>query len=248
MLLGASPDVRSQIECAPELAPRRDGSPIAAVALPSGDVDAWAGLLSLREWTPLVLFATPVVREDVAGDNGVLRTLERFVGQSRWIDLAAGVRVRAVGDLTLEAVPLAGKPPLHRAPFRAPDPLDNVGFVVRDERCGTSLAWFPSVGAPSPALERALREVDALFFDGTFYRDDELIAAGRGDRSARAMGHWPVDGADGSAHFLTTLPARDKWLVHVNNTNPLLDDEGPEREWLRGLGIDVAWDGLVWER
>jgi pyrroloquinoline quinone biosynthesis protein B len=248
LLLGASPDVGRQIDSAPELAPRRDGSPIAAVALPNGDVDAWAGLLSLREWTPLRIFATPVVREDVAGDNGALGTLARFVGHSRWIDLAAGVRVRAVGDLSIEAIPLAGKPPLHRMELRAADPLDNVGFVVRDERRGTSLAWLPSVAGPSPALERALREVDVLFFDGTFYRDDELIAAGRGDRRARAMGHWPVDGEDGSAAFLASLPARDKWFVHVNNTNPLLVDDGPERAWLRTIGLDVAWDGLVWER
>lgn len=248
LLLGASPDVRSQIDDTPELAPRRDGSPIAGVALPNGDVDAWAGLLSLREWTPLRIFATPVVRADVAGDNGVLRTLERFPGHSQWIELAAGARVEAVGELSIEAVPLAGKPPLHRMGVRAADPLDNVGLVVRDERRGRSLAWFPSVAGPSPALEQALREVDVLFFDGTFCREDELAAAGRGSSGARAMGHWPVDGADGSAAFLATLPVRDKWLVHVNNTNPLLADDGPERAWLRGLGIDVAWDGLVWER
>jgi pyrroloquinoline quinone biosynthesis protein B len=248
LLVGASPDVRSQLGAAPELAPRREGSPIAAVALPNGDVDAWAGLLSLREWTPLEVFATSVVRADVAGDNGALRTLERFPGQSRWIDLVPGARVAAVGELSIEAVPVAGQPPLHQRGWRSADQLDNVGFVIRDERRKSALGWFPSVAAPSHALVRALAEVDALFFDGTFLHDDELLRAGRGSAGAREIGHWPVGGEDGSAAFVAAQPARDKWLVHVNNTNPLLVEDGPERAWLRSLGIDVAEDGLTWER
>lgn len=243
LLLGASPDVRLQIERTRELWPAAAGSPIAAVALPNGDVDAWAGLLSLREWAPLSIFATPIVRRDVADDNGVLATLSRFDGHTRWIDLQPGARVPVGGALTLEAVPAPGKPPLHRR--RAPDALDNVGFVVRDERRRVSLAWFPSVAAPSPAVERALVECDAVFFDGTFYRDDELQRIGRGAATARQMGHWPV--AE-SVDFVAALPTRDKWLVHVNNTNPLLVDDGPERRELRARGVDVAHDGLGWQR
>jgi pyrroloquinoline quinone biosynthesis protein B len=246
VLLGASPDVRVQLERTRELWPGADGrSPIAAVALPNGDVDAWAGLLSLREWTPLTLLATPPVRADVVDDNGVMATLRRFSDHSRWIDLAPDARVSVAG-LTIEGVPAPGKPPLHRT--REATPLDNVGFVVRDERRGRSVAWFPSVAGPTPAVERALREADAIFFDGTFFRDDELVRTGRSAARARQMGHWPVGGDDGSAAMLATLPTADKWLVHVNNTNPLVVDDSPERAWLRERGIDVAHDGLGWER
>jgi pyrroloquinoline quinone biosynthesis protein B len=246
ILVGASPDVRVQIERTRELWPASDGrSPIAAVALPNGDVDAWAGLLSLREWAPLTLLATPPVRADIVDDNGVLATLRRFDDHSRWIDLAPGARV-AVAGLTVEAVPAPGKPPLHRA--RAATALDNVGFVIRDETRGRSVAWFPSVAGPAPAVERALREADAVFFDGTFFRDDELVSTGRSAARARQMGHWPVGGDDGSASMLATLTTTDKWLVHVNNTNPLLADDSAERGWLRARGIDVAYDGLGWER
>lgn len=236
LILGASPDVRAQLAAAPSLwpsPPRR--SPLAAVAIGNGDLDAWLGLLSLREWTPLTILTTATVRRDIVDGNQAARTLDRFAGQSRWIDLEARAPV-PVDGLTIEAVPVAGKPPLHAR--RAPDALDNVGFVVRDER--SSVAWFPSVAAPSPELERALVEADAIFFDGTFYRDDELAAAGVGEASARALAHWPV--AD-SAAFLAAMPARTKLLVHVNNTNPLLVDDGRERAELRALGIEVARDG-----
>jgi pyrroloquinoline quinone biosynthesis protein B len=246
ILLGVSPDVRVQIGRAPELWPRaRRESPIVAVALPNGDLDAWVGLYSLRENTPLVIHASEVVRRDLVEENGALRTLERYPGHSRWEPLRPGVRVPIAGTLTLEAVPAPGKPPLHMMLRRPRDPLDNVGFVVRDEAAGRSLAWFPSVAAPSLQVEAALRECDALFFDGTFYRADELARTGTGSAFARDMGHWPVGGEGGSAHFLARLPAARKWLVHVNNTNPLILDDSRERSELRALGIEVAEDGLT---
>jgi pyrroloquinoline quinone biosynthesis protein B len=249
LLLGASPDVHLQIARTPALWPRAGrGSPIAGVALPNGDLDAWLGLLSLREWAPLALFATPVVRRDLVDENALWRTLERYPGQTRFTELAPGTRVAAVAGLTIEAVAAPGKPPLHMMGRRAADPLDNVGLIVRDEARGATLAWFPSVAAPTPAIERALREADVVFFDGTFFCDDELAAAGVGTGLARDMGHWPVGGDDGSAAFVARSPAAHKWLVHVNNTNPLLVDDSAERRALEALGIGVAHDGLEWTR
>ena len=245
LLLGASPDIATQIARTPELWPSGGSrhSPIAAVAIPNGDVDAWAGLLSLRESTPLELLATPMVQRELVAENAVLRTLDRFAGHTRWTALAAGHAVTVAG-LEVEPVAVAGKPPLHMMGRRPPSDEDNVGFLVRHG--GATLGWFPSVAAPSPALERALAGCDVLFFDGTFYRDDELIEAGLGRARARDMGHWPVGGAEGSGAFLATMPARAKWLVHVNNTNPLLDDESIERAALRAAGLDVARDGQEW--
>jgi pyrroloquinoline quinone biosynthesis protein B len=229
LLLGASPDVRVQVAATPALWPRKmRHSPIAGAALPNGDLDAWVGLLTLREWTPLLVFATEPVRRDLDA-NPVLRTLERFPGQSVYLDLVEGERLPAAEGLSLEAVPVPGKVPVHMVGHRSPHPLDNVGFVVRDEKRGKSAAWFPSVARPTPALERALAEVDAVFFDGTFFGDNELA-----EMSARELGHWPV--AE-SAPWLARLPARHKWLVHVNNTNPLLADPTL-------AAVPVAYDGL----
>jgi pyrroloquinoline quinone biosynthesis protein B len=225
ILLGASPDVRVQIERTPALWPKKGRrSPILAAAIPNGDVDAWLGLLSLREWAPLEILATEPVVEDLLA-NPVLRTLER--GPVRW------VRQIDAGGLTVQAVAAPGKPPLHAR--RAAHPLDNVGFVVRDDH--SALAWFPSVAAHTLEVERALVECDAVFFDGTFYSDDELQRWLPEAPPARAMGHWPV--AE-SATFLSQLPARHKWLVHVNNTNPLLADDSLL------CGVRVAHDGLEW--
>jgi pyrroloquinoline quinone biosynthesis protein B len=242
LLLGASPDVRHQIESASPLRPRSlRQSPIADVALVNGDVDTWAGLLSLREWSPLNLFATEVVRADLLA-NPVMRTLERFAEHSRWCSLLPGAPVTVAEGLTLEAIPVLGKPPLH-ATGRVPSSLDNVGFIVR-EGSKASLGWFPAVAGPSIDLRRAVQGLDVLFFDGTFFRDDELLVEKVGTVCARQMGHWPVGGSEGSAFFLRDLPVREKWLVHINNTNPLLRDDSIERAELQRFGIEVAYDLL----
>jgi pyrroloquinoline quinone biosynthesis protein B len=204
VLLGVSPDVRTQLQATPALWPRAPRNPpIAGAAILNGDLDSWLGLLSLREWTPLAICATPIVKSDLLA-NPVMRTLERFAGHSRWLEFPA-----MIAGLTIEAIPVPGKVPLHLN--RAADPLDNVGFIVRDQR--KSIAWFPSVGGPTPALERALTEVDVIFFDGTFLHEDELP-------DARRMAHWPVSE---SRDWLAKFRARKFW-VHVNNTNPMLAD------------------------
>jgi pyrroloquinoline quinone biosynthesis protein B len=241
LLLGVSPDIRAQIADAPALWPRPPrSSPIVGAALPNGDLDAWLGLLSLREDSPLTIYATRRVQRDLVERNEVLRTLARFPGQTRWLDLDEAV---TIAGLELRAVPAPGKPPLHAQ--RPPDPLDNVGFLVRDGR--SQVAWFPSVACPSHDIEQALADSDVIFFDGTFFCDDELGAAGLGRRRASEMAHWPVGGADGSARFLARFSAREKWLVHVNNSNPLLCDGDPARRGLVQMGIDVACDGLELE-
>ena len=103
------------------------------------------------------------------------------------------------------------------------------------------------MAGPSDQVEQALAESDVIFFDGTFLRDDEMGVAGLGRRRARDMAHWPVGGVDGSARFLARFHAREKWLIHVNNSNPLLCDGDPARRSLVEMGIDVAPDGLELE-
>jgi pyrroloquinoline quinone biosynthesis protein B len=243
-LINLSPEVRGQIESFGALwpnAPRH--TPLAGLLLTNGDLDHCLGLLSLRESHPLTIYATASVRDGFTTGNVLYRTLQRFPGQASWRSLELGEE-QPLGDsgLHVTAVPTPGKLPLHLEGLRAPSREDNVGLMIRDGGSGKTLAYFSGVAGPSPDVERALGAADAIFFDGTFWSSEELIAAGLGTRRAEEMAHWPVGGSDGSLAYLSRFPAR-KLYIHVNNTNPMLRELGAERRRLTSAGVEVAADG-----
>jgi pyrroloquinoline quinone biosynthesis protein B len=246
-LLNVSPEIRAQIESFPPLTPRQPRhSPIAGLILTNGDLDHCLGLLSLRESHPLTVYATESVRAGFTGGNVLYRTLERFEGQVTWRALSVDPgRAQPLGDsgLTVTAIATPGKLPLHLEATCKPSAGDNIGLIIHDPRTGGRLAYFSGVAGPAPAIARALADADVLFFDGTFWSSDELIAAGLGTRRAEEMAHWPVGGAGGSAAFLAGQRGR-KLLIHVNNTNPILRETSAERRALDAAGIEVAVDGL----
>jgi len=253
-LINASPEIRGQIESFPGLWPRdKRQSPIAGILLTNGDLDHCLGLLSLRESHPLVIYATAAVRDGFIAGNVLYRTLERFQDQVTWRALALDDEQPLGGagsPLRVTAIAAPGKLPLHLEGARAPVPEDSVGFVIRDDRSGRRLAYFSGVAGPSPEVERAVAGADVVFFDGTFWSSDELIAAGLGTRRAEEMAHWPIGGAGGSLTFLAgaatgagAARAR-RLLIHVNNTNPILLEDSAERRALDAAGVEVAADGL----
>jgi pyrroloquinoline quinone biosynthesis protein B len=245
LLVNASPEIRAQIESFEGLWPRGDRhSPIAGLALTNGDLDHCLGLLSLRESHPLTVYATEAVRAGFTAGNVLYRTLERFAGQVTWqgLELEHEQPVAEAG-LAVTAVAAPGKLPLHLEGLRASSPQDNVGLVIRDVRSGRRLAYLSGVAGPSPEVERAVAGADVVFFDGTFWSSDELVAAGLGTRRAEDMAHWPLGGAAGSLGFLSRLSGR-RILIHVNNTNPILREDGPERRALAAAGVEVAADGM----
>jgi pyrroloquinoline quinone biosynthesis protein B len=250
-IINASPEIRAQIESFEGLWPRaKRHSPIAGILFSNGDLDHCLGLLSLRESHPLVAHATAAMRDGFRQGNVLYRTLERFQGQIDWRVLALGEE-QALGNeatrLRVTAVPIAGNLPLHLKGLRAAVAEDNVGYVIRDERTGGRLAYLSGVAAPSPELERACADADVIFFDGTFWTSDELIAAGLGTRRAEDMSHWPISGPGGSLQFLARQRARRKIFIHVNNTNPILRDGSPARAEVARSGVEVAEDGLELE-
>ena len=84
-----------------------------------------------------------------------------------------------------------------------------------------------------------------VLIDGTFWSDDEMVALKVSRKHARDLGHLPQSGAGGMLEWLERLPRdRRRILIHVNNTNPILDEDSPQRGELARRGIEVATDGL----
>ncbi|HTW38502.1 MAG TPA: pyrroloquinoline quinone biosynthesis protein PqqB [Steroidobacteraceae bacterium] len=255
-LLNASPEIRTHIESFPPLQPRAPRhTPIAGILLTNGDLDHCLGLLSLRESQPLTVYATEPVRRGFVEGNVLYGTLERFSGQVTWRPLRPGEPIELAAPqgpsgLLAEPIAVPGQPALHlRARSRAttPTPQDNIGFRLRDLRTGGTLAYFSGVGGPTRALEEALRTADGIFLDGTFWASDELIALGLSDRRAEDMAHWPIGGAEGSLRALAGAGRGRRIFIHVNNTNPILREDSPERAAVAAAGWEVAHDGLELE-
>jgi len=225
-LLNASPEIRSQIEAFAPLHPRAPRhSPIAGIALTNGDLDHTLGLLSLRESHPLTVYATDAVRRGFTEGNALYRTLERFPGQVTW---------KSFGGF-LEAIPAPGKRPVHLEKSGKAEDGDNIGLLIDGK-----LAYFPAAGAVTPPMIEAINRAECLFFDGTFWSNDELIAAGLGTKRAEDMAHLPVVR---SLEALSHFKGR-KILIHINNTNPLLDRTSRERRQAEAAGWEIARDGM----
>jgi pyrroloquinoline quinone biosynthesis protein B len=245
-LINASPEIRAQVESCSDLWPRAERhSPIAGILLTNGDLDHCLGLLSLRESHPLVIYATEAVRAGFTEGNVLYRTLERFPEQVTWRRLSLGQEQPLGGlgsELRVTAIPAPGKVALHLEGRRPPSSEDNVGFVIR-EGTRSRIAYFSGIAGPSPEVEQALDDADVVFFDGTFWSSDELIAAGLGTRSAEEMAHWPIGGPKGSLQLLSR-PGRRAIYIHINNTNPILHEDSKERRAVTDAGIQIAFDGL----
>jgi pyrroloquinoline quinone biosynthesis protein B len=249
-LVNASPDIHRQIQESPVLWPREGrATPIHGVVLTNGDLDHTLGLFSLRESTPLSLYATDAVRRGLVEGNTIFRTLQRFPGQSVWRRLAleAPAELLGPGDrptgVTVTAVALPGKVPKHLEGLSASSPEDNVGLWIRDTRSGKLLVVATAAGAAGDYIAR-IEGADALLFDGTFWASDELPRLGLGTARAEDMAHLPIGGERGSLAALSGVRAGRKVLTHVNNTNPILVEGSPERRAVEAAGWEVAADGL----
>jgi pyrroloquinoline quinone biosynthesis protein B len=248
-LINASPEIRQQIEAFPGLHPRalRD-SPIAGIILTNGDLDHCLGLLSLRESQPLVVYATERVRRGFCEHNRLYRTLERFERQVTWHTLELGAERPLLlegrdSGLSVKTLPVPGKSPLHLAELGA-EPGDNVGLRITEGQNRAVLAYLPAVAGLSSQVTDALAGASAVFFDGTFWSNDELTGKGVGTRDAADMSHWPLGGERGSLQFLRESTAKRRVFIHINNTNPILRDDSPERAEVTNAGMEVAFDGM----
>ena len=242
-LLNAAPDLRAQLAATPALHPlgALRASPVAAVVLTGAEVDQTAGLLNLRERQPFMLAATADTL-GILGTNSMFDVLAPDVVTRRAIEI--GQPFVLPGGLTAELFVVPGKVPLYLergTPQIAAETGANVGIEISAD--GARLCFVPGAAAVPDALRARLERADVVLFDGTLFADDEMIAAGTGEKTGRRMGHMPIDGADGSLRALDGLGKR-RIYIHINNTNPILIDGSPQRRAVEAAGWEVAADGL----
>jgi pyrroloquinoline quinone biosynthesis protein B len=251
VLFNASPDILEQIRSHPDLQPGRAvrDTAIAGVVLMDGQVDHATGLFMLRErGSRLPLWCTDAVEEDLTQGNPVLRVLSHFCGVDRHriaLD-AAPFTVPGVPGLAFKAMPLSSKAAPYSPHRDNPVPGDNLGITIVDTRRGTSVFYAPGLGAITPPVFDAMASADAVMVDGTFWTDDEMKSLGLSQKSARDIGHLPQSGEGGMIEWMDKLPPRTRrLLIHVNNTNPILDEDSPQRAQLTRHAIAVCEDGLA---
>ena len=242
ILVNASPDLRQQIIATPALQPRGlRVSPIAAVVLTGGEVDQTAGLLTLRERGPFGLYGTEGTLSTIAA-NSIFNVLAADVVPRHAI--SPGSSFILPGGLEAELFLVPGKAPLYLegdSPELEAETEANVGIELRAE--GARLVFIPGAAKLTPAIAARLRDADAVLFDGTLFSDNELITAGTRGKTGRRMGHMPVGGPDGTLAALAGL-ARRRILIHINNTNPILIEDSPQRRAVEAAGFEVAEDGM----
>lgn len=253
LLLNASPDLREQIAANPVLHPNGSGrdSPICAVLLTGAEIDAVAGLLHLRESQPLRIHASARALTSIAA-NPMFRALDPAYVAQREIPLGEAETIRnfkgePIG-LAVEAYAVPGKVALYAEAEDASEfgsvPGDTLGVAVRDTANGACFHFVPACAGLSPELTDRLSGASLVFFDGTLWTDDEMIRLGLGRKTGRRMGHLSVSGEDGAVAGLARVGIQRKVFVHVNNTNPILIADSPERQIVEQAGWEVAEDGM----
>lgn len=247
-LLNASPDLHVQIDATPELWPRNGHrhSPIRDLVLTGAEVDQVLGLLLLREFHKFRVHATASVRRILTEDNSLFGVLARFDGQVTWNDLPLD-QPSAAGGARLELLPSSSSFPGFVSKSRSAElnPAEaSIGLLISPIVGGGRLAFLPGASEVSDALLERLESCDYILFDGTFWSDEEPTRIPGITRSARKMGHMPISGTGGSIERLAKVRHPRKIFIHINNTNPILDEESPERKMVNESGWEVAWDGM----
>ena len=249
VLFNASPDVLQQIRNFPALQPARAlrDTAIAAIVLIDAQIDHTTGLYMLREHrTPWPVWCTPGVREDLSVGNPVFGVLAHYAGIDwRALPLNDRFSIDGAPGLAFEALSLTSNAPPYSPHRDKPQPGDNIGVTLVDTASGKRIFYAPGLGEMEPHVWVAMQRADCVLIDGTLWTDDEMIRLGASSKTSRAMGHLPQSGPGGMLEWLDRLPrATRKVLIHINNTNPILDEDSPQRAELSARGIEVAFDGM----
>ena len=253
-LFNASPDLRQQINSTPRLHPRTGirHSPIAGVVLTNADVDHVAGLLTLRESQPLVVYATRRVHA-VLRENSIFNVLNPAFVERAELTLDEELELRSLdgtaSGIVIEPFAVPGKVALYlEDPAAGPNlgtaEEDTIALEVGRRGSGARFFYIPSCAQMTPGLPARLQGAPLVLFDGTLWRDDEMIATGAGEKTGKRMGHMSMSGAEGSIAAFQGIDMGRKVFVHINNTNLVLLDDSPEQAAAKAAGWEIAYDGM----
>jgi len=249
VLFNASPDVLQQVRAFPALQPARmlRDTAIRAIVLIDAQIDHTTGLLMLREHhAPHQVWCTAAVREDLSAGNPLFGVLGHYCGIDwREVPLVEDFSIPGLPGIGFEAMPLISNAPPYSPHRDRPRAGDNMGVTLIDTKSGRRLFYAPGLGEMAPRVWAAMQAADCVLVDGTLWTDDEMIGLGASKKTSRSMGHLPQSGPGGMIEWLDRLPASTrKVLIHINNTNPILDEDSAERAKLTAHGIEVAYDGM----
>ena len=254
VVINASPDILGQIRATPALQPGRSirDTGIAAVMLMDAQIDHVTGLLMLREGKkPLPLYCTSSVWDDLSNGLPLAKVLSHYCGVT-WHPLELTDRDGGIPALTIPGIegisftplPINSKAPPYSPHRNSPQPGDNVGIMIEDTARGKKVFYAPGLGEIEPHVDAAMRAADCVMVDGSFWTDDEMIRMGLSQKMAADMGHLPQSGPGGMIEVLNGIGPRRKILIHINNSNPILDEDSPEASELKRHEIEVAYDGM----
>jgi pyrroloquinoline quinone biosynthesis protein B len=248
VLFNASPDIRTQLGSFSVLQPGRrlrDTAIVAAILMDS-QIDHTTGLLMLREGEPLAVYCTQRVGQDLTSGFPLFNVLQHYCGVRHHTVPIDGESFAVPGaeGLRFMAVPLSSKAPPYSPHRDNPQPGDNIGVRMEDPGTGRKLFYAPGLGKMEAHLRPFFEEADCLLVDGTFWREDEMVRAGLGKKLASEMGHLPLSGPGGMIEQLRAFARPRKVLIHINNSNPILNEASPERAKLAAEGIEVAFDDM----
>jgi pyrroloquinoline quinone biosynthesis protein B len=248
VLINASPDVLTQLDATPSLQPARKArdTGIRAIVLVDSQIDHTIGLFMLREGQPLEVYCTDSVQEDLSRGNPILPILGSYCGVN-WhrIPVGGGSRfeIPYVYGIRFSAVSVKSKAPPFSPHRTQAVEGDNIGLLIEDS-AGAALFYAPGLCSFDDAVAACLARANCILVDGTFWTDDELIRLGFSHKRGVDMGHLAQSGAGGMIEMLRRVPNARRILIHINNTNPILDEDSPERRELEREGIEVAYDGM----
>jgi len=249
VLFNASPDIRAQIESFPPLQPARKvrDTGICSIVLCDGQIDHTTGLIILREHDkPWDVYCTTSVYEDMTTGYPIFNILGHFRGVN-WHEIStdqSSFTIPKADNLVFTAVPLKSEAPPYSPHRHNTVPGDNVGFKVEDTSTGKNLFYAPGLGVIEDHVYEYMKNADVVLIDGTVWTDDEMSRHGISGKLASEMGHLDQSSKGGIKDTLISLDKPRKILIHINNTNPILDEESEERQILNDARIEVSYDGM----
>lgn len=248
LLINASPDIRAQLEAFPAIQPKQGlrDTGIKAVLLMDSQIDHTTGLLMLREGKPLDIYCSEMVKQDLTTGFPVFNMLTHYCTVNHHpipVD-GSSFTIPAIADLRFYTRALKSKAPPYSPHRHDPHEGDNIGVVIEQISTGKKLFYSPGLGEIEDHVMTAMQSADCLLVDGTFWTEDEMITQGLGKKKAAEMGHLPQSGTGGMIEILNDIPNARKILIHINNSNPILDEDSEPHQQLLHAGIEVAYDGM----